>query len=98
VKYVYYTILALYCVWGLIVLRLTPNPLVLAIATTVLWNFALGFTALHTLWVLLSLLPKPLRPGILQCAGLLACAAFYFWISSMAFAQQWPKVRLWLGS
>ena len=49
VKYVYYAILAVYCVWGLVVLRLTPNPLVLAIASGVMWNFALGFTAIHTL-------------------------------------------------
>ena len=35
VKLVYYTLLALYCVWGLIALRVSPNPLVLAIATGV---------------------------------------------------------------
>lgn len=97
VKYVYYTILALYCVWGLVALRLTPNPLVLAIATGVMWNFALGFSALHTLVVMRRLLPAPLRPGWLQNIGLLACAAFYTGISSIAFAQQWPKVRVFLG-
>jgi hypothetical protein len=97
VKYVYYIILALYCVWGLVALRLTPNPLVLAIATGVMWNFALGFTALHTLWVLLTLLPKQLRPGWLQCLGLIACSTFYLGISSIAFAQQWPKVKAWLA-
>jgi hypothetical protein len=97
VKNVYYTILVLYCLWGLVALRITPNPLVLAIATGVMWNFALGFSAIHTLWALLVLLPKPLRPGVLQCAGLAACAIFYLGISSIAFAQQWPKVRAWLA-
>ena len=97
VKHVYYTILALYCVWGLIALRLTPNPLVLAIATGVMWNFALGFSALHTLVVVRRLLPEPLRAGWLQCAGLVACAIFYLGISSIAFAQQWPKVKGFLG-
>ena len=97
VKYVYYSILAIYAVWGLIALRITPNPLVLAVATGVMWNFALGFSSLHTLWVLLTLLPRPLRPGWLQCAGLVACAIFYIGISSIAFAQQWPALRTWLG-
>lgn len=97
VKWVYYSILALYCIWGLMALRLTPNPLVLAIATGVMWNFALGFSALHALVVMRRLLPVPLRPGLLQCLGLVACAVFYIGISSIAFAQQWPKVKAFLG-
>jgi hypothetical protein len=96
VKYVYYTILAIYCVWGLIALRITPNPLVLAIATGVMWNFALGFSAIHTLWTLLVLMPKQLKPGLAQCLGLISCAIFYIGISTIAFAQQWPKVRAFL--
>jgi hypothetical protein len=97
VKYVYYAILALYCLWGLIALRLTPNPLVLAVASGVMMNFALGFSALHTLYVNLHLLPPPLRPGPLLRAGLLACSAFYLTISAIAFRQQWPKLAAWLG-
>ena len=98
VKYVYYTILTLYLIWGLIALRLTPNPLVIAITTGVMWNFALGFSSLHTLVVNLTLLPKPLRPGWLQCTGLLVCAAFFIGISAIAFSQQWPKIQAWLSS
>jgi hypothetical protein len=97
VKYVYYTILAVYCLWGLVALRLTPNPLVLAIATGVMWNFALGFTAIHTLIVVRTLLPARLKPGVLQCLGLVACAVFYLGISGFALAQQGSKVRAWLG-
>jgi hypothetical protein len=98
VKYVYYTILAAYGLWGLVALRLTPDPLVLAIASGVMMNFALGFSSLHTLYALLVLLPKPLRPGLVQCAGLLLCATFYIGISMIAFTQQWPKIRAWLGA
>ena len=29
--------------------------------------------------------------------GLVACAVFYIGISAVAFNQQWPKVRAWLG-
>lgn len=97
VKYVYYTILVIYCLWGLAALRLTPNPLVLAIASGVMWNFALGFTALHTIAVAKALLPRELRPGLLEYAGLLACAAFYLGISAIALNQQWPAVRVWLA-
>lgn len=96
VKYVYYTMLTLYAAWGLVALKLTPNPLVLAISSGVLMNFALGFSALHSLYVCLALLPKPLRPGWLMRAGLAACAAFYIAISAIALSQQWPRVAAWI--
>lgn len=97
VKLVYYTLLAVYCVWGLIALRLSPNPLVLAIATGVMWNFAFAFTSLHLLWVMLRLMPLPLRPGWLQCTGLVAGAVLYAGISAIALAQQWPAIMAWLS-
>lgn len=98
VKYVYYTILALYAVWGLIALRITPNPLVLAMASGFMMNVALSICALHTLYVLMVLLPPEARPGWPMRIGLVACASLYFAISYFAFQQQWPKVREWLMS
>lgn len=98
VKYVYYTILGAYCIWGLIALWLTPNPLVLAIASGVVMNFALGFSSLHTLYVNMVLLPQELRPGWLQRCGLVGCAVFYIGISAIAFRQQWPKLITWLST
>lgn len=97
VKVVYYTLLAVYCVWGLIALRISPNPLVLAIATGVMWNFAFAFTSLHLLWVMLRLMPAPLRPGWIQSLGLIAGAVLYGGISAVALAQQWPAIMSWLG-
>jgi hypothetical protein len=97
VKYVYYTILALYGLWGLVALRLTPNPLVLAIATGVMWNFALGFSAFHTLVVNLTLLPRALRPRWPQRIGLFACGVFYLGITTVVLLQQWPNIRKTLG-
>ena len=97
VKWLYYIILAIYCGWGLLALRLTPNPLVLAIATTVMWNFALGFTALHTLVALYKLMPHDLLPPLVQRLGLICCAIFYITISSIAFSQQWPRIEAFLG-
>lgn len=96
-KNVYYALLATYGVWGLIALRVTPSPLVLAIATGVMVNFAFAFSALHTLWVNLTLLPGPLRPGWFMRVGLVAAAVFYFGISIVGLWQQWPKIMAWLG-
>ena len=97
VKYVYYGLLAGYGVWGLVALRLTPNPLVLAIATAVMLNFALGFSALHVLYVNMVLMPKELRPPWILRIALVCCAIFYVGISSIALHQQWPKIAAWLG-
>jgi hypothetical protein len=97
VKYVYYLFLMLYGFWGLIALRLTPNPLVLAVASGVLVNFAFSFSALHTLYVVMRLMPAPLRPGWPIRIGLVAGSAFYLWISAVAMLQQWPVVKAWIG-
>lgn len=92
VKYVYYTILAAYGVWGLAALRLTPNPLVLAVFSGVMMNFALGVSAFHTLYVNVRLLPPELRPGWIERAGLAACGVFYVGISGIALSQQIDKI------
>jgi hypothetical protein len=97
VKYIYYGILLLYFLWGLVALAITPDPLVLAVASGVMMNFALGISALHTLYVMLTLLPRELRPNALQCGGLVGCAVFYIGISAIAFHQQWPKIAAWVG-
>ena len=97
VKIVYYLIMVVYGVWGLLALRLTPNPLVLAVATAVLMNFGLAFSSLHTLWVNRTLLPRPLRPPLWVQAGMVVCALFYAGISAIAFRQQWPALVVWLS-
>jgi hypothetical protein len=96
VKLVYYGILAFYAVWGLTALKITPNPLVLAIATGVMWNFVLAISALHTVYVSYALMPKQVRLTPLHTAGLVGCAIFYCAISMIAFAQQWPKLKAWM--
>ena len=83
---VYYGILAIYLVWGLIVLALL-NPLQIAMVATILGNVALGFTAFHTLAVNRKLLPKPLQPSWFMQLGLLACGIFFIGITViLAFA------------
>jgi hypothetical protein len=92
VKYIYYGILTLYGIWGLIALRLTPNPLVLAIVTATLRNIGLGATSLHTLYVNRNLLPPDLRPPWHMQLGLVACFLFFLGISAIAFHQQWTRL------
>jgi hypothetical protein len=97
VKYVYYGILVAYGAWGLVALRLTPNPLVLAIASAVLLNFAMAFSTVHVLWCCRRLMPPELRPPIAMQVGVACCGLFYAGISAIAFQQQWPKVVAWLA-
>jgi hypothetical protein len=98
VKYIYYLLLALYGLWGLLALRLTPNALVMAVASGTLLNLGLGFSALHVLYVNLTLLPRQLRPPWFMQIGLVCCSVFYSGISFVAFHQQWPAISAWLAS
>lgn len=96
VKYIYYTLLAVYCVWGLIALWVAPNPLVIAIASGFMMNLVLALASLHTVYVLHRLLPRHARPGWLLSGGLVTCALLYLFISAIAFQQQWPRIKAWL--
>lgn len=86
VKYVYYLILALYGVWGLIALALF-NPLQIAKISGVLMNIALGFTSFHTLYVNRTILPGELQPGWFSQAGTLICGIFFLGIGAVVFSS-----------
>ena len=84
VRYVYFSLLTAYLIWGLVILVWTGDkPLTIVKASSVIMNFALGFSALHTLAVNCLLLPKPLRPGWLGRIGITSCAIFFLWVSAM---------------
>jgi hypothetical protein len=97
VKFVYYGILLLYGLWGLIALRISPNPLVLAIATGVMMNVGLSVSALHVIYVNRRLLPRQLRPAWVLEAGLVFCSLFYGAISGIALWQELPRLQAWLS-
>ena len=92
VKYIYYTIMGGFFVWGFVALRLTPDPLFLAILTGALRNLGLSATALHALVVNRKLLPEPLRPPLFMQASQVACFVFFLGISGIAFYQQISRV------
>jgi Mn2+/Fe2+ NRAMP family transporter len=88
VRYVYFALLAVYLTWGLTILVWTGDkPLTIVKASGVIMNFALGFTALHTLAVNHTLLPKPLRPGWIGKIGVTACACFFLGIAALGLPQ-----------
>jgi hypothetical protein len=76
----------------MIALRLTPNPLALAIVTATLRNIGLGATSLHTLYINRNLLPPELRSPWQIQLGLVGCFVFFLGISIIAFQQQWTRL------
>ena len=88
VRYVYFALLAAYLLWGLVILVWTGDkPLTIVKASGVIMNFALGFTAVHTLVVNCTLLPRPVRPGWLGRIGISACAIFFITVAGLGLPQ-----------
>ena len=77
VRFVYYGVLAVVVVWGLIALSLTPPYILLQLGANVA-GVAMVLSSLHILRVNTTLLPKPLRPPPWRRFALVAMAVFYF--------------------
>lgn len=75
-KSVYYPILFLYILWGVISLYLA-QPLFMIVVAASVGGFQLVVASIHVWHVNRTRLPKELRPPLWRQAGLLACAAFY---------------------
>jgi len=84
VKYVYYGILLIYAVWGLVALTYF-SPLQIAKIGAILMNVALGFSSLHTLYVNRTLLPREMRPNWFMQLGTIFCGVFFLAISAIVF-------------
>jgi hypothetical protein len=87
VKYVYYGLLSAYAAFGMVVLITLPKPLVLVKIASVMYNYALGFSALHTLVLNCTMLPRELRPGWKLRAGLFLAFVFFTIVSIFATKQ-----------
>jgi hypothetical protein len=84
VKYVYFTTLMILAALGLIFIWATEKPgFVFKLATTG-YNFALAFSAWHTIGVNTILLPKELRPGWGQRIGLALGGCFFLFLGVMS--------------
>ena len=80
VRYIYYGILAMYCVGGLIILIKFPAVQIAKIAA-VLQNIALGSVSLMSIYVNRTLLPKEVQPSLFHQFGVLVCGVFFLGIS-----------------
>ena len=84
VKYVYFCVLVALAGLGLVIIWITEQPgFVFKVATTG-YNFALAFSAWHTIAVNTILLPKELRPGWLQRIGLFLAGCFFLSLGVMS--------------
>ncbi len=96
VRKIYYSILSMYVLWSLVCAYLfstygTPKLMTIVIAN--LNNLAIGFTALHLLWINCRLLPPELRPRLVQRIGVASCGVFYLGLAGLVFAQtQLPEL------
>jgi hypothetical protein len=83
IRYVYFGTLTVLAIFGLIMLSLNEPTRLLLLAGMV-YNFALGFSCLHTIFVNKLLLPKELRPGLFPTAALTLSGCFFLFIGTVA--------------
>jgi hypothetical protein len=86
VRLVYYGILSLYAVVGLVILWFFL-ALQIAKIGVVLQNLGLGFATLQALYVNRTLLPPELRPNAVQQLGTFCCGIFFLGISIAVLAS-----------
>ncbi len=84
VRWIYYGILTVYGVWGLVALTLF-DPLQIAKIAAVLMNIALGWSALHAVYVNRTLLPRELQSPLVMQLGTILCGIFFIGISAIVF-------------
>lgn len=90
IRYVYFGVLTIYAIFGVIMLSLAKPTALLLIATSI-YNFALGFSCWHTLWLNHVLLPKQLRPGWFMKISLLTSGIFFWMVGTFAVLAELKK-------
>jgi hypothetical protein len=91
VRFIYYGVLAVVSLWGIIALRLT-QPIVLLALSANMAGIAFIISAFHVLYVNTKLLPRELRPPLWRRLALIALAVFYglflgLWVWSLIKSQ-----------
>jgi hypothetical protein len=88
VRAVYYTVLAILVVWGIIALRLAQPIVLLKIGANVA-GAVFVIAAPHLLYVNTRILPVHVRPPMWRRAALVAMAIFYVFFVSLSIASVW---------
>ncbi|MBT4694968.1 MAG: Nramp family divalent metal transporter [Planctomycetaceae bacterium] len=87
IKSVYFRVLGVYAIFGFITL-ISIKPATLLVIAAAIYNYALGISCLHTLYVNRTLLPRQLQArGSMQVALLLA-GVFFFFIGCVSSLKQ----------
>ena len=92
IKYVYFTVLVVYCIGGLCVIWLPIDARKIFELATTGYNFALAFSCIHTLVINSTLLPPQLRPHWLIRVGLVLGSVFFTFLGIMAAAKQFGLI------
>ncbi|MCH2127868.1 MAG: Nramp family divalent metal transporter [Pirellulaceae bacterium] len=88
VRKIYYGLMFLLAVWGLLVL-IFLEPLAILKIGGVLMNFGLGAAALHAIVVNCTLLPPEVRPNWFMRIGVVCSSVFFFTISGIVLFTLW---------
>ncbi len=83
---VYFGALCFYAIFGLITLNFIPGDRLL-IWTTNFYNYALGFSCWHVVFVNTLLLPRALRPSLFRLGGLFVAGCFFTFIAVLTTAD-----------
>ena len=87
VRWVYYGVLAVFVVWGVIALGMA-QPIVLLQLSANVGGVVMVLSSLHILYVNTTLLPPQLRPPLWRRVALVAMALFYgFFVTLWVSAQ-----------
>ena len=86
VNYVYYALMTAYALWGIIVLTIVPDRLMIVKVAGIPLNFGLGFSSIHACVVNCTFLPKELGPNWFMRRCLVASAVFFIGIACVAAA------------
>ena len=86
VRAVYYTVLAVVAVWGMIALRLAPPIVLLQIGANVA-GAVFVVAPVHLLYINTRLLPPALRPSLFRRATLVAMVLFYGFFVTLSVSR-----------
>ena len=87
IRMVYFGVLACYASFGFVMLGFFKPDTLLKIATTI-YNYALGISCLHTVYVNRSLLPSKLQPRRSVWIALVLFGIFFLFIALVSTLKQ----------
>ncbi|MBM4005632.1 MAG: hypothetical protein FJ295_20475 [Planctomycetes bacterium] len=92
IRYVYFTVLVLYCMGGYTIMWVTEKPAFVFKLATTGYNFAFAFSCWHTIVVNSVLLPKQLRPRLWIQLALLIGGCYFVFLGTMGLLKLLGKV------